>query len=117
MVFDDGGVPEIIEDTPFIPSRKRDLLQALKATVQEPLLGPIQKSNILWLPHVTSGHGLYNTVEIAIIPWDRLNDFIEGEQNNLNFSCKFMRTKDHIRSSTPNTLTHPRANFATLVYR
>ncbi len=47
MVFDDGGILEIIEDTPFIPSRKRDLLQALKATVQEPPLGSFQKSDIL----------------------------------------------------------------------
>jgi hypothetical protein len=46
-VFDDGGVIEIIEDTPVIPSRERDLLQDLKATVQEPPLGPFQKSNIL----------------------------------------------------------------------
>jgi hypothetical protein len=47
VVFDDGGILEIIEDTPFIPSRKRDLLQALKATVQEPPLGSFQKSDIL----------------------------------------------------------------------
>jgi len=107
VVFDDGGILEIIEDTPFIPSRERDLLQALKAIVQEPPLGPFQKSNILWLPHVTSGHGLYNNAEIAVIPWDRLKDFIEGDQNNFDFQCKFVKTKDHIRSSTPNTLTHP----------
>jgi hypothetical protein len=43
VVFDDGGIPEIIEDTPSIPSRERDLLQALKASMQEPPLGPFQK--------------------------------------------------------------------------
>jgi hypothetical protein len=42
VVFDDGRIPEIIDDTPFISSRERDLLQALKATMQEPPLGPIQ---------------------------------------------------------------------------
>jgi len=47
VVFDDGGILEIIEDTPFIPSRERDLLQALKATMQEPPLGPFRKSDIL----------------------------------------------------------------------
>jgi hypothetical protein len=36
VVFDDGGIREIIEDTPFIPSKERDLLQALKAIMQEP---------------------------------------------------------------------------------
>jgi hypothetical protein len=38
VVFDDGGILEIIEDTPFIPSKERDLLQALKAIMQEPPL-------------------------------------------------------------------------------
>ncbi len=33
MVFDDDGFLEIFEDTPFIPSRETDLLQALKATM------------------------------------------------------------------------------------
>jgi hypothetical protein len=103
--------------TPFIPSRERDLLQALKAIVQEPSLGPFQKSNILWLPHVTSGHGLYNSAEIAIIPWDHFNDFIEGKQNNLDIWCKFTRTKNHARLFAPNTLTHLRANFASFIYR
>jgi hypothetical protein len=93
VVFDDCGIPEIIEDTPFISSRKRDLLQALKATVQEPPPGPFQKFDILWLPYVTSVHGLYNNAEISVIPWDWLDDFIEGEQNNLDFPCKFMKTK------------------------
>ncbi len=102
MVFDDCGVPKIIEDTPFIPSTKRNLLQALKVIVQEPCLEP----NILWLPHVTSGHGLYSNVEIAIIPSDHLNDFIEGEQNNFDSLCKFTKTKNHVRSYAPNTLTH-----------
>ncbi len=26
VIFHDGGIPEIIEDTPFIPSKERDLL-------------------------------------------------------------------------------------------
>jgi hypothetical protein len=38
VVFDDGGILEIIEDMPFIPSRERDLLQVLKAIVQKPPL-------------------------------------------------------------------------------
>ncbi len=47
VVFDDGGILEIFEDTPFIPSREADLLQALKAIVWEPPLGPFQKINIM----------------------------------------------------------------------
>jgi hypothetical protein len=68
----------------------------------------------MWLPHLTSGHDLYREVEIAVIPWSQLEDFVEGEQNNLDFPCKFPRIKDHTRSSSLGTLTHPKANFATL---
>jgi hypothetical protein len=39
-------------------------------------LGPFQKHNINELPHVTTGHGLYNHIEIVIIPWDWLKDFV-----------------------------------------
>jgi hypothetical protein len=115
VVFDDGGISKIVEDTPFISSRKRDLLQALKATVQETPPGPFQKFDIIWLPHVISGLGLYNNAEIAIIPWDHLDDFIEGEQNNLDFLCKFMKTKEHVKSFSPNTLRHLQANSIALV--
>jgi hypothetical protein len=84
--YNDGGILEIIEDTPFIPSREKDLLQAFfESNRAKAFPGPFQKSNILWLPHVTSRHGLYNSAKIAIIQWDHLNDFIEGEQNNLDF--------------------------------
>jgi hypothetical protein len=33
VVFDDGGILEIFENTPFIPSKEANLLQALKANV------------------------------------------------------------------------------------
>jgi len=117
VVFHDGGIPQIFENTPFIPSKDTDLLQALKATVQETPPGPFQRSDIMWLPHVTSGHRPYTNVEIAVVPWDRLEDFVEWEQNNPNFPCKFMKTKDHVKSSTPNTWTHPQANSVAVVYR
>jgi hypothetical protein len=32
------------------------------------------------LPHLTNGHGLCRKVEIAMIPWSQLDDFVEGEQ-------------------------------------
>ncbi len=106
VVFDDGGIPEVFEDTPLLRSKEANLLQALKAIMQETPPRPFQRFDIMGLPHITSGHGLYTNAEIAVIPWDCLEDFVEGEQNNPNFPCKFTRTKDHFRSSAPNTLTH-----------
>jgi hypothetical protein len=38
------------------------------------------------LPVVTFGHDNYKQTEIAVIPWDQLEHFVQGEQNNLDFS-------------------------------
>ncbi len=89
----------------------------MKSIVQDHVFRPFLKNDFMWLPHLTNGHGLYKEVKIGVVPWNRLKDFVEGEQNNPNFPCKFTRIKDHIRSSTPSMLTHPKANYATLVYK
>jgi len=85
--------------------------------MQSPPPRPFQKHDINWLLHVTIRHGSYNHTEIAVISWDQIKDFVQGEQNYLEFPCKFTRTKEHQIYNPPNTLTHPRANFATLVYK
>jgi hypothetical protein len=105
--------PTIIKDVQeyVVPSRERDLFDKLKAIVQDPPLGPFKKNDLMWLPHLTSGHGLYREAEIAMIPWSRLEDFVEGEQNNPNYPFKFTRTKDHIKSSVLGMLTHSKTNF------
>jgi hypothetical protein len=71
----------------------------------------------MWLPHFTSGHGLYRESKIVMIPSNWLEDIVEGEQNNLDFFCKFTRTKNHIRLFAASMLSHPRANSITFVYR
>jgi len=56
-----------LPNEPFLVSRERDLIWALKKTIQSPPLGPFQKHDINWLPHVTIRHGSYNHIEIAIL--------------------------------------------------
>jgi hypothetical protein len=51
-----------------------------------------------------------------LIPWDHFEDFVQGEQNNLEFLCKFISTKEHKNCNPLNTLTHPKANLASLLY-
>ncbi len=104
-------------EEPFVVAQENELIKNLKETVQIPPQGPFNKFDIVWLPHVTNGNGLYTHVEIIVIPWEHPKDFVEGEQNNENFPCKFTRTKNYSRSSTPNSLSHPKANSASLVYR
>ncbi len=62
--------PTIIKDVQkyVVPSREKDILHKLKATIQDPPLGPFLKNDIMWLPHLTSGHGLYKEAEITVIP-------------------------------------------------
>jgi hypothetical protein len=60
-----GDVQEYV-----VPSRERDLFHKLKATIQDPPLGPFFKNDLMWLPHFTSGHGLYKEVKIIVKPWN-----------------------------------------------
>jgi hypothetical protein len=106
-----------LQNEPFLASKEKDLIWALKETMQSPSPGPFQKHDINWLLHVTIRHGSYNHTENRIISWDQLKDFVQGEQNYLEFPCKFTRTKEHKICNPPNTLTHPRANSAALVYK
>jgi hypothetical protein len=77
VVVDVVGI-ETLENEPFL-TRERDLIQALKETLQSPPPRPFQKNDINWFPHVTIGHGLYNQTEIVIIPRDWLKDIVQGE--------------------------------------
>ncbi len=117
VVVDDVGIPEILQDEPFVASKERDLIEALKETVQSPLFKPFQKDHITWLPHVTSRHSLYKQTEIAVIPWEQLEDFVQGEQNNLEFPCKFIKKKKHKLCNPLNTLMHSKTIFTLLVTR
>jgi hypothetical protein len=76
VIVDDVRFPKILQNEPFIALKERDLIEALKETVQSPPLRPFQKDHITWLPHATSMHGLYNQTEITIIPWDWLEHFV-----------------------------------------
>jgi hypothetical protein len=70
VVIYDVRISEILQDEPFVASKERDLIEALKEIVQSPPLGPFEKDHITWLPHVTFGHSLYKQVEIVVIPRD-----------------------------------------------
>jgi hypothetical protein len=70
VVMDDVRILKILHNEPFVVLKERDLIEALKETVQSPLPRPFQKDHIIWLPHLTSRHNLYKQIEIVVIPWD-----------------------------------------------
>lgn len=57
-----------------------ELLQTLKDTLQTPEPGLIWYSNLDWLPHRTTRKGSNIDSHIAVILWDGLEDFVQGEQ-------------------------------------
>jgi hypothetical protein len=57
--MDDVKISKILQDEPFVASKERDLIEALKETVQSPPPGPFQKDHITWLLKVTYGKSLY----------------------------------------------------------
>jgi hypothetical protein len=60
VVMDDVGISKILENEPFVALKERDLIEALKETMQSTPHGPFQKDHITWLLHVTFGHSFYN---------------------------------------------------------
>jgi hypothetical protein len=77
VVVDVVGI-KTLENEPFL-ARERDLIKVLKETLQFPPFRPFQKNDINWFSHVTTRHGVYNHIEIVIIPWDWLEDFVQRE--------------------------------------
>jgi hypothetical protein len=47
---------------------------------------------------------MYKQCEIALIPWDCLDDFVKREYQIENFPYKFTLIKDDIKPSHPNHL-------------
>ncbi len=50
------GIIDMGHET-YVVNRKRDLLEELKLTMQQPPIGPFHKFHIHWLLHLTHGGG------------------------------------------------------------
>jgi hypothetical protein len=88
---------------------------ALRDRVQNPPPASYCIEDLVWTDHVTYGKGKYKSSKLAIILWKILDDFIEGEQTNPRFSCKY--TKKTMRVNLPNSLRPPRAHSLALLLR
>ena len=84
-----------------------DLLMALRETIQNPPLGEFRMEDLVWIDHITHGNGRHKGSRMALILWDRLDDFISGEQNHTLYPCRF--NVEVIRRNLPNSLRSPRA--------
>ena len=96
-------------------AKQADLIFSLREKVQNPPPGAFAMDDLVWTGHVTHGQGLHKTSMLAVILWDRLEDFIQGEQQHPHFPCKF--TKEIVRVNQPHFLRTPRAYSPALVLR
>lgn len=107
---------ELEETNPKVfQERQSDLMMALRERVQNPHLGSFCMEDLVWTDHVTKNKGKSKSSKLAIIFWDRLDDFIKGEQSHPDFPCKY--TKETVRKNLPNSLRSPRAHSPALLLR
>jgi hypothetical protein len=73
-----------------LASRVRDItLEKLRARLQVPPDGPFDRTDITWEGRTNQGRGRCRDTSRAIIHWDRLGDFVAGEQSMRDFPCTF----------------------------
>ena len=102
-------------DPPAFQIQQLDALMGLRESIQTPPPGQFSMDDLAWTDHVTTGKGRHKGSKMAFIPWDRLEDFISGEENNPIYPCKF--NSEVIRRNLPNSLRSPRAYSPSLVVR
>ena len=107
---------ELAQTDPIVfHAKQAGLMKALKERVQIPPSGSFCMEDLVWTNHVTSGQGRYKSSKLAIILWDRLDDFIKGEEHHPHAPCKY--TKEIVRVNLPNSLRSPRAHSPALLLR
>ena len=75
-------------------AKQGDLIMVMKSPFQNPLLGEFCFQDMVWRDRVTR-KGKYKTSLLVVIYWDRLHDFIQGEQHHPLYPYKY--TKESIR--------------------
>jgi len=92
-----------------------DRIISLRERVQNPPPGAFAMDDLVWTNHVSQGQGIQKTSKLAVILWDRLEDFIKGEQQHPQFPCTF--NKNIVRVNLPHSLRTPRAHSPAIVLR
>jgi hypothetical protein len=105
--YDQGGRSPVREQSPSDAeegvglggeqrrSRRGPLLERVRARLQNPGPGPFDREDLKWTKYVHSGRGgVSKLVHTTIIRWNRLEDFVEGEETMRDFPCTLNRNKD-----------------------
>ena len=94
-----GGLPPEEDSKPFdldmlaeVTKRRpwRKMKEKVQASVQVPPPGPFSRTDILWEEKINAGNGYRRQTQKATIPWNRLEDFLEGEMSGRQHPCTFV---------------------------
>ena len=68
----------------------RKLKEKVQSSVQIPLPGPFNRADLKWEVKCNQGNGKRRETQKATIPWNRLDDFLEGEMTSRQHPCTFV---------------------------
>ena len=75
---------ELAQTDPIVfHAKQASLIMALRERLQFPPSRSFCLEDLVWTNHMTSGKGKYKSFKLAIIFWDRLDDFIKGNNTIL----------------------------------
>ena len=105
-----GGPDVAVADTTLpeekVPRKKwRKMEEKVMASVQNPPPGPFSRVDLVWTSKDNVGNGKRRETQKATIPWDRLDDFLEGEMSGRQHPCTFVEVskqcmKNDVRKQT-----------------
>jgi hypothetical protein len=95
-------------------------LERIRSYVQKPGAGTFMHIDLLWASHIRmkgrrSDPRVPASVSVAYIPWDRVQDFVKGEEARTDGPCKFVC--QGTTSNNEGGLMFPRWNSYSAVIR
>ena len=94
-------------------AQRVNIILTLRYKMLKPPIGEFRIEDLVWTNHVTNGSGLLKSSKLVVILWERLDDFIYGEEHHPLYPCRF--NAKVIRRNLPNSLRSSRAHSAALV--
>ena len=84
------------------PRNWRKMGQKVKASVQTPPAGPFSRTDLQWESKTNQGCGKRRETKKATIPWNRLDDFLEGEMSGRQHPCTFVEVTRRCKTKQEN---------------
>ena len=76
----------------------RKMPQKVQNSVQTPPPGPFSRADLRWETKINVGCGKRRETQKATIPWNRLDDFLEGEMSGRQHPCTFVEESRKART-------------------